>query len=94
VEPGALVLDLEEKLRLGLGMIEGGGGGNVDVTGAGRGEEAAGERVWKEEKVHTRKKDAFGQKKEACGHSFLRLGMWVVVRSKNELYINAFNNSI
>lgn len=38
------MLDLEEKLRLGLTVVEGGGGGDVDVFGARRGEEAAGER--------------------------------------------------
>lgn len=44
VEAGVLVPDLEEKLRLGMVVVEGGRGGDIHTIGAGQGGPAARER--------------------------------------------------
>lgn len=39
-------------VKLGLAMVEGGGRGNVDIAGVGRGEQVAGERMQRMERGH------------------------------------------
>lgn len=70
VVAGALAPDLEEKLRLGLGLVEGGGGGNVDVTGARRGEEVAGERERKKRRCTRGRRTRSGQRWRRAGGAF------------------------
>ena len=76
VEVGPLTSDLEEMLKLGLAIVEGGGGGDVDVAGSKWGEESVGE-CWRK-KRGVREEERHVWVKKGCGWNFiLHLRTWV-----------------